>query len=32
MKVVMSIKPKFAEKILNGTKIFELRKKSLRKK
>lgn len=32
MKVVMSIKPKFAEKILNGTKIFELRKKIFKKK
>ena len=31
MRVVMSIKPKFVEKILNGTKIFELRKKIFKK-
>lgn len=31
MRVVMSIKPKFVKKILNGTKIFELRKKIFKK-
>lgn len=32
MKVLMSIKPKFVKKILDGTKTFELRKKIFKKK
>ena len=32
MKVLMSIKPKFSKKILDGTKIFELRKKIFKEK
>lgn len=30
MKILMSIKSEYADKILNGTKIYELRKKPLR--
>ena len=32
MKVLMSIKPKFSKKILDGTKTFELRKKIFKEK
>ena len=32
MKVLMSIKPKFVERIFAGTKTFELRKKLFKKK